>query len=182
MTTLGFLIWARVFIPLLTVPDPTGRTVIWAWELLGKFYKSRLTNYLKRMHGAMTTSGSMEEKNIGNQMTNCVSLRGHGPKLIIIDKPRDGKPVNWEMIENLKNGMVLSRVSCRRARSLLCSASVLCPASVPSSLVFFPVPQFSFPRFSCPPAYFPLFHRPCLPVLFSFCRAGGKRQVEGVRR
>ena len=37
-----------------------------------------------------------------------VSLRGHGPKLIIIDKPRDGNPVNWEMIENLKNGMVVN--------------------------------------------------------------------------
>ena len=108
MTTLGFLAWALVFVALLTVPDPTGRTVIWAWETEGKFYKSRLTNYLKRMHGAMTTSGSMEEKNIGNQITNYISLRGYGPKLIIIDKPRDGKPVNWEMIENLKNGMVVN--------------------------------------------------------------------------
>jgi len=88
----------------------------------------------------------MEEKNIGNQTTNYVSPRGCGPKLIIIDKPRDGKPVNWEMIENLKNGMALSRVSCRRARFLcLRPASVLCPASVPSSLVFPPFRNSRFP-------------------------------------
>ena len=103
MTTEGFPVWTAVFIALLTVPDPTGRTVIWAWELTGKFWKSRLTNYLCRMHGAMATSGSIEEKNIGNQVQNYIELHGYGPKMILIDKPRDAKPVNWPIVEDIKN-------------------------------------------------------------------------------
>lgn len=78
MTTEGFPLWALMFIKLLTVPDPTGRTVIWAWELIGNFFKSRLTKYLVRMHGAMVTSGTIDEKNIGNQVQNYMELTATG--------------------------------------------------------------------------------------------------------
>ena len=102
MTTEGFPLWALLIIKLLTVPDPTGRTIIWAWELIGNFFKSRLTKYLVRMHGAMATSGTIDEKNIGNQVQNYIELHGHGPEMILVDRPHDDKPVNWKVFEDVK--------------------------------------------------------------------------------
>ena len=108
MTTEGFPLWALLFIKLLTVPDPSGRTVIWAWETIGNFFKSRLTKYLVRMHGAMATSGTIDEKNIGNQVQNYIELHGHGPEMILIDRPRDDGPVKWKVFEDAKGGKLVN--------------------------------------------------------------------------
>ena len=108
MTTEGFPLWALLFIKLLSVPDPTGRTLIWAWELTGNFYKSRLTKYLVRMHGAMVTSGTIEMNNIGNQVQNYIELHGCGPAVIIADRPRDDGPVNWKIFEDAKAGKLVN--------------------------------------------------------------------------
>ena len=43
---------------------------------------------------------------MANQVKGYIELRGHGPKRIIIDRPRDADSVKWGMVENLKNGYV----------------------------------------------------------------------------
>ena len=82
--------------------------MIWAWELAGNFYKSRLTKHLVRVHGAMVTSGTIEEKNIGNQVQNYIELHGCGPAVIIVDRPRDDGPVNWKVFEDVKGGKLVN--------------------------------------------------------------------------
>ena len=104
--------WVAVLVATLLKPDPTGLAVIWAWEAIGNFWKSRCTNYMQRMLGAMATSASLSDADFGNQIKGYIAVHGVGPKCIIIDKPRDDSGedsgINWKMVENMKNGMVVN--------------------------------------------------------------------------
>jgi hypothetical protein len=102
----GAFAWVAAILAVIATPDPTGRTVIWCWEAAGSYWKSRFTKYAIRMLGAMATAGGIAEEHVANQVKGYIELRGHGPKRIIIDRPRDADSVKWGMVENLKNGYV----------------------------------------------------------------------------
>lgn len=82
--------------------EPDERTIHWFWEPVGNVGKTALTKYLYIKHNATPLCGS--PKDIYHIMSKSKNRR-----IFVLDVPRcKADTVNYNLIESIKNGMVVS--------------------------------------------------------------------------
>lgn len=82
------------------------RIVYWIWESIGNAGKTELQKHLHVREDAIILSGRRSD--IKNGLSTYVKINKRGPKVIVINIPRDAKVMSWAGIEEIKDGFFFS--------------------------------------------------------------------------
>lgn len=98
--------WQSDVLNLLSQPADK-RKIYWYWEATGNIGKSYLSKYIGMKYDAIIATG--KKNDIFNQIKTYIDVKKKGPKIILIDVPRDTLDyINYGAIEEIKNGCIYS--------------------------------------------------------------------------
>lgn len=106
---------------------PDSRSIHWYYEHKGNAGKSSLVKHLVLKHGAIPICGKAD--NMYHAIKMIYDTTKNYPKIILIDIPRTALDyVNWNAIENIKNGVFLSGkyeggIVCMNYPHIICFAN-----------------------------------------------------------
>ncbi len=98
--------WQRSLISL-TRQVPDTRKIYWVWSEAGGVGKSTLARHLVITNADCIVVGG-SARDVGYAVSCAVDAKGPNPRIVIWDLPRSHGVVDYEAIENVKNGLFFS--------------------------------------------------------------------------
>lgn len=99
-------IWQESILNLIE-QEPEPRVIYWFYDKPGLTGKSFIAKYICCKYNVIMGDG--KKADVYNQVAKHIEAHDEGPKVIIIDIPRDNKDyINYGAIEQLKNGLLYS--------------------------------------------------------------------------